>query len=45
MVNDKKNRGGRLNLVVLKDIGQPMIVQKAIVDMPDFINENEGNNR
>jgi len=37
LINDKKNRGGILNLVALKKIGSPVIVQKKLADMPDFI--------
>jgi len=37
LINDKKNRGGVLNLVVLEKIGHPVIIQKSLADMPAFI--------
>ncbi|CAK8053822.1 3-dehydroquinate synthase [Eupransor demetentiae] len=37
IVNDKKNRGGILNLVAVKNVGEPVIVAKALDDMHDFV--------
>ncbi|WEV55100.1 3-dehydroquinate synthase [Leuconostocaceae bacterium ESL0723] len=42
LVNDKKNRGGVLNLVALAAIGEPVIVKKPIEDMPAFVNGQKG---
>lgn len=39
LINDKKNHGGVLNLVVLADVGEPMIVPKKLSAMPDFMEE------
>ncbi|WP_125769839.1 3-dehydroquinate synthase [Companilactobacillus furfuricola] len=35
--NDKKNDHGTLNLVALKEIGQPVIVPTKLTEMPDFV--------
>jgi 3-dehydroquinate synthetase len=35
--NDKKNDHGTLNLVALKNIGEPIIVPKKLSDMPKFV--------
>ncbi len=37
LVNDKKNHAGTLNLVALAEVGQPVIVPKALSAMPEFM--------
>lgn len=37
LVNDKKNHGGTLHLVALAEVGQPIIVPKALSAMPEFM--------
>lgn len=37
MKNDKKNRGGILQLVAVSKVGEPIIVNKPLVEMSDFL--------
>lgn len=40
IAKDKKNRGGRVNLIYLKAIGEPAIYPMALAQLPQFVEEN-----